>query len=97
MRRLITALLALALLLLTITGMKNADALARQSTSISLRWQQALPCKPALRAIERTKPRTLRGARGLDGKILLPLPLGTSLSSTLRAGNLGIELVHLTL
>ena len=42
MRRLITALLALVLLLLTITGMKNADALARQSTSISLRWQQAL-------------------------------------------------------
>ena len=45
MRRLITALLALALFLLTITGMKNADALARQSTSISLRWQQAKPEK----------------------------------------------------
>ena len=41
MTRLVTGLLALALFLLTITGMKNADVLARQSTSISLRWRQA--------------------------------------------------------
>lgn len=61
MRRLITALLALVLLLLTITGVKNADALARQSTSISLRWQQALADETAAEARKKQPGLTLWG------------------------------------
>ena len=59
MTRLVTGLLALALFLLTITGMKNADVLARQSTSISLRWRQALDATTASAAREKQPGLTL--------------------------------------
>ena len=61
MTRLVTGLLALALFLLTITGMKNADVLARQSTSISLRWRQALDATTASAAREKQPGLTLWG------------------------------------
>lgn len=61
MTRLVTGLLALALFLLTITGMKNADVLARQSTSISLRWRQALDATTVSAAREKQPGLTLWG------------------------------------
>lgn len=60
MRRLATALLALALLL-TVTGMKNADALARQSQSVSLRWREPLTADAAAEAREDQPGLTLWG------------------------------------
>lgn len=47
MRRLVTALAALALLLLTAAGMKNADALAANCRSVSLRWRQPVAAETA--------------------------------------------------
>ena len=52
MRRLVTALAALALLLLTAAGMKNADALAQNCRSVSLRWCQPIAAETAEAARE---------------------------------------------
>lgn len=61
MTRLVTALLATLLLCLTVAGMVNADALARQSQSVSLRWQQALENETAAEAREKQPGLTLWG------------------------------------
>ena len=53
MRRLVTALAALALLLLTAAGMKNADALAANCRSVSLRYSQPIAAETAEAAREK--------------------------------------------
>lgn len=53
MRRLVTALAALALLLLTAAGMKNADLLAANCRSVSLRWRQPIDAETAEAAREK--------------------------------------------
>lgn len=53
MRRAISVLAALALLLLTAAGMKNAEALARNCRSISLRYRQPLAVEMSQAAAEK--------------------------------------------
>ena len=53
MRRLVTAHAALALLLLTAAGMKNADALAANCRSVSLRYSQPIAAETAEAAREK--------------------------------------------
>ncbi|WP_370828541.1 hypothetical protein [Fournierella massiliensis] len=55
MRRVFTALAALALLLLTAAGMENADALAANCQSISLRYRQPLAAE-TVEAAEEKRP-----------------------------------------
>ncbi|WP_394965876.1 ABC transporter permease [Candidatus Allofournierella excrementigallinarum] len=53
MRRALTALAALALALLTAAGMKNADALAANCQSVSLRWRRPIAAETAEAAREK--------------------------------------------
>lgn len=52
MRRIFTALAALALALATAAGMKNADALAANCRCVSLRWRQPLDTETTRAALE---------------------------------------------
>ncbi|MDD6319281.1 MAG: hypothetical protein PUA63_00270 [Oscillospiraceae bacterium] len=54
MRRVLTALAALALLLLTAAGMENADALAANCQSISLRYRQPIAAETVAAAEEKS-------------------------------------------